>query len=388
MSILLSRCRKLLSPDESSAKLCKNDVKRQARALLAESPSQLTYMQALEVVAKRLGFESYYHLNNSKTLAVEQDRMERLQSPCEHAVVPLSLRDNSRAAMLQSDQKRWDNSLAAAKIALKQEDVIYLGNVIDERITSFNTAVALLSDCPHLLVLGKTGSGKTTTMQSLVLSLANLYADSEWIFVDGKSGSEWNIFATHLSSTPVFKEGDEAPDRSKVFALAIGKIYAEFRRRQTLYVEVKASDLKSYRVNAAKELPRLFVVIDEVMPFLVDIDFPANASIPETSAYMLRALLAQARSYGIHIIVSTQRMNADMPSVMRGNLTTQLFHSSAKKDAIAMDIPVDRKLRAGEYFLRGSGCEDARSEPSAFLCRMPRLNTEQVLKGLKRRKQD
>ena len=66
----------LSAPDEQASslftsKISKNEVRRQARALQSESSPPLSYMQALEVVAKRMGFESYYDLKNSHHLAGE-----------------------------------------------------------------------------------------------------------------------------------------------------------------------------------------------------------------------------------------------------------------------------------------------------------------------------
>lgn len=172
---------------------------------------------------------------------------------------------------------------------------------------------ANLSSMPHLLIAGATGSGKSVTIHSLVLSL--LYKNSpetlRFIMIDPKR-VELSIYdgIPHLVA-PVITEGKKA----------IGALRFAIHEMETRYEKLLAAgnrDIISFNKGRGNDvMPYLVVIIDELADLM-------TAFGREVESAVVR-LAQMARATGIHLIVSTQRPSVEViTGLIKANITSRI----------------------------------------------------------------
>lgn len=191
--------------------------------------------------------------------------------------------------------------------------------------------LGLTDTCPHWLIAGWTGSGKSYAIRSAVVQLAS-DLDNKLILIDGKWGEGLGPVASLPGVVgPVATDVDSA--RS-----ALSYAIAEMRNR--------------YETGTLDKSGRLIVVIDEVQ------ELAGVSSGDGAISEMLRRLVVQGRASGVHVIVGTQHPTKDTfadPTVKR-NLTGRaaLRVEDYKASEMAMgrtDPRADRLLGSGDAYL-------------------------------------
>lgn len=153
---------------------------------------------------------------------------------------------------------------------------------------------------PHGLVAGTTGSGKSETLQTYILSLAINYSpdDVGFFVIDYKGGGMANLFSnlphtigqiSNLSGNQVHR--------------AMVSIKSENRRRQLIFNEHGVNNINNYtrlykNNEATTPVPHLFIIIDEF------------AELKREEPDFMRELISVAqvgRSLGVHLILATQK---------------------------------------------------------------------------------
>ena len=184
--------------------------------------------------------------------------------------------------------------------------------------------IADLSKMPHLLVAGATGSGKSVSINSMVISL--LYkstpAEVKMLMIDPKL-LELSAYEgiPHLIS-PVITIPKEAAE-------ALKKIVFEMERRYRVLAEKAARSIETYNSQSGDEerMPSLVVIIDE----LADLMFTVANEIEDSIA----RLAQMGRAAGIHLILATQRPSVDViTGIIKANFPTRIsFQVSSKVDS-------------------------------------------------------
>ena len=153
---------------------------------------------------------------------------------------------------------------------------------------------------PHGLVAGTTGSGKSETLQTYMLSLALNYSpdDIGYFIIDYKGGGMANLFngLPHLIGQISNLSGNQVHR-------AMVSIKSENRRRQRVFNEYGVNNInlytKLYKNNeATMPIPHLFIIIDEF------------AELKREEPDFMRELISVAqvgRSLGVHLILATQK---------------------------------------------------------------------------------
>ncbi|MFO1392876.1 MAG: DNA translocase FtsK 4TM domain-containing protein [Steroidobacteraceae bacterium] len=215
-----------------------------------------------------------------------------------------------------------------------------------------NPVVADLARMPHLLVGGTTGSGKSTAINAMVLSL--LYKSSaehvRMIMIDPKM-LELSVYEgiPHLM-VPVVTDMKQA-------ANALRWCVAEMERRYQLMAHAGVRNLAGYNrkvkdladagtplrdpiemkrlppggdpesVPFVEPLPFIVVVVDE----LADLMMIVGKKVEE----LIARLAQKARASGIHLILATQRPSVDViTGLIKANIPTRIaFQVSAKVDS-------------------------------------------------------
>lgn len=154
----------------------------------------------------------------------------------------------------------------------------------------------------HAMITGGTGSGKSTLLHTIILSAALHYSpdDLQMYLMDFKSGTEFKIYETY----PIPHIRLLALDAMQEFGESILlNLNAEMERRSVLFKESGVSDIAGYVRASGKKLPRILVIMDE---FQVLFDSKSNRSVAQNCAHLTNEIVKLGRSYGIHLIMSTQ----------------------------------------------------------------------------------
>jgi S-DNA-T family DNA segregation ATPase FtsK/SpoIIIE len=185
--------------------------------------------------------------------------------------------------------------------------------------------VADLLKMPHLLVAGATGSGKSVSINSMVMSILYKATPTEvkMLMVDPKL-LELSAYEEipHLIS-PVITNPKEAAE-------ALKKMVIEMERRYRILAERATRNIESYNIRLQDEeeqLPYIVIIIDE----LADLMFTAASDVEDSIA----RLAQMGRASGIHLILATQRPSVDViTGIIKANFPARIsFQVSSKVDS-------------------------------------------------------
>ncbi|MDR2662517.1 MAG: DNA translocase FtsK [Treponema sp.] len=208
-----------------------------------------------------------------------------------------------------------------------------------------------LTQMPHLLIAGATGSGKSVCVNAMILSVLYQLAPAKCrlILIDPKI-VELKLYndIPHLL-TPVITE----PKRA--FQALQYCIY-EMERRYACLDSMGVRDIKSYnkrikeRNIAAEHMPYIVVVIDE----FADLMATTGKELESTVA----RLAAMSRAVGIHLVLATQRPSIDViTGLIKANIPSRIaFMVASKMDSrIIIDmVGAEKLLGKGDMLYAGA----------------------------------
>ena len=197
-----------------------------------------------------------------------------------------------------------------------------------------------LTQTPHLLIAGATGSGKSVSVNSIILSILYRRSPQEvrLILIDPKI-VELKLYngIPHLL-TPVITEPKRAFQ-------ALQYCICEMERRYSLLDHVGVRDVKSFNRKirekslAQDRLPYIVVVIDEFADLM--------ATTGKEMESTLARLAAMSRAVGIHLVLATQRPSIDViTGLIKANIPSRIaFMVASKFDSrIIIDVVGAEKL--------------------------------------------
>ena len=174
-----------------------------------------------------------------------------------------------------------------------------------------------LSEMPHMLIAGATGSGKSVCINSLIVSLLYKYSPDEikLLMIDPKV-VELSIYngIPHLL-IPVVTEPKKA-------AGALNWAVNEMDKRYELFTKYKVKNIKSYNQQVDKgfiseKLPYIVLIVDELADLMM--------TCPNDVEDYICRLAQKARAAGIHLIIATQRPSVDViTGVIKANIPSRI----------------------------------------------------------------
>ncbi len=199
-----------------------------------------------------------------------------------------------------------------------------------------------LAMMPHLLIGGTTGSGKSVAINAMLMSVLMRSTPSEvrLILIDPKR-VELSLYngVPHLY-VPVVTEPKEA-------ASALAWSVQEMERRLKVLQASGTRNIGAYNAliqegkgpEGASELPYLVIVIDE----LADLMMVAAKEVEDSICRIAQL----ARAAGIHLVVATQRPEANVVTgLIKANITNRIAFNvaSAIDSRVVLDQPGAEKL--------------------------------------------
>ena len=185
---------------------------------------------------------------------------------------------------------------------------------------SQDVILELVSQGPHLIVVGPTGSGKSEFLRLLLTSLSATQKFQLALF-DFKGGAALEEFAEGSIgiATDLDKENQQA---------LFGLLADELSKREQLLADTKCSSIENYVANE-NTLSRLVVVVDEFVAAL--------ASSPKALA-TIEDIAARGRSLGIHLVAATQSLTGVSRSMVTNLRARVVMSSSDPIDMVQLGI--------------------------------------------------
>ncbi len=241
-----------------------------------------------------------------------------------------------------------------------------------------------LSKMPHLLVAGATRTGKSVTLQNLLISL--LYKNSPYdlklIILDPKR-VEFTAYNNlpHLY-TPIIKEPKSA---IKALNWAIGEMERRYEvlaehgqvnvddyNKKVLAPALEKARKKSKEGQEVKDLPPklpyIIILFDEYNDFML--------SYPKEITPLITSLTQKGRAAGIHLILATQRPDV---KVITGTIKANIPARIALKTTSQIDSRTILDTSGAEDLLgNGDMLYMASDNPRLLRLQAPFVSTEEI----------
>lgn len=216
-----------------------------------------------------------------------------------------------------------------------------------------------LGKMPHLLVAGRTGSGKSVCINTLISTMISKSTPDKvkFIMVDPKMVELMPYNEIPHLLVPVITEPKQA-------AVALKWAVNEMEERYKVLSKVGVRNLEGYnKLSGVNPLPYIVVVIDE----LADLMMVAPASIEESIARIAQ----KARAIGIHLVVATQRPSVDViTGTIKANLPSRISFAVASQidsRTILDEMGAEKLLGKGDMLFRESGSPNLIRIQGAFI---------------------
>jgi S-DNA-T family DNA segregation ATPase FtsK/SpoIIIE len=210
--------------------------------------------------------------------------------------------------------------------------------------------VDLVTDGPHGLLGGTTGSGKSELLRTLVAGLAASTDPDHltFVLVDYKGGSAFDACARLPHTVGLVTDLDE-----HLGERALRCLEAELRHRESVLRTAGARDLPHYlTLGRSEPLPRLLVVIDEFATLATELPDFIDALV---------GVAQRGRSLGVHLVLATQRPAGVVKDNIRANtdLRIALRMQDGADSADVIDsraaAAIGRRQAGRGYVRRGPG---------------------------------
>ncbi|MEO6944934.1 MAG: FtsK/SpoIIIE domain-containing protein [Lacisediminihabitans sp.] len=181
----------------------------------------------------------------------------------------------------------------------------------------------LVTDGPHAIVGGTTGSGKSELLVSWVLAMAAQFPPDvvTFLLVDFKGGASFTAVQNLPHCVGVITDLDDHTAHR-----ALTSLKAELRYRERALADAGVRSIE--QLPQRHTLPRLVIVVDEFAAMMQD--------FPELHE-LFADVAARGRSLGVHLILCTQRPAGVVRDAVLANCTLRVsLRVNNRSDSIAV----------------------------------------------------
>lgn len=163
-----------------------------------------------------------------------------------------------------------------------------------------------LRELPHLLVSGATGSGKSVFLNTLIISIMSAHTPEELHFymIDPK--------LVELSQYEGMSHVQQVETDMAKAGKLLSRLVDEMERRYSVFKDAGVKNILVYNQKVEEKMPYIVCIIDEY------------ADLHDTHPYVedcICRLGQKARASGIHLVIATQRPDAE---VLSGRIKTNV----------------------------------------------------------------
>lgn len=233
---------------------------------------------------------------------------------------------------------------------------------IGQEITG-KVIVADLSDMPHLLIAGTTGSGKSVCLNCLIVSLMYKYGPEyvRFVMVDPKfvELSRYNGIPHMLTSETITQVNDALS--------GMDYLISEMESRYQLFRQSGVGNIAEYNrhinTSTTQKMPYLVFVVDELADLM--------AASKQAFESKLQRLAQKSRAAGIHIVLATQRPDVKtITGTIKANLPSRMALKVASQydsNTIINCGGAEKLLGKGDMLYMSSGSPDLERVQGAYI---------------------
>ena len=236
--------------------------------------------------------------------------------------------DSIASSTILTNQTDWPTSpkLPTPSSSAKGLDVP-LGVQGARRLQSLNLGEGVKQ---HVLIAGKTGSGKSSLLHTIITAAAAKYTPEELNFylLDFKKGVEFKIYAdANLPHARVIGiESEREFGRS-----VLQRLDDELQSRGERFRDAGVQELAEFRDRTGDLMPRIMLVIDEFQEL-----FSRDDRLAGDCTVLLDRLVRQGRSFGMHAVLSSQSLAGaqSLPRATLGQMAVRIAMQCSESDAV------------------------------------------------------
>jgi energy-coupling factor transporter ATP-binding protein EcfA2 len=208
----------------------------------------------------------------------------------------------------------------------------------------------------HVLIAGKTGSGKSSLLHTMITSAAMKYSPDQLrlVLLDFKKGVEFQVYSeSELPHADII--GIESKREFGVSTLEyVDRI---MHARGEAFREWGVQDLPSLaRKKPDVAMPRILIVIDEFQELFVEDD-----KLSQQASMLMDRIVRQGRSFGIHLVLASQTLGGaySLPRTTLAQMAVRIALQCDSSDAMLIlsedNTAAERLRHSGQAIYNESG---------------------------------